>query len=140
VLLSSDAKSSDFSGKTVEKFGIVVYFSCVTLGVFTMATRLGEKIRELRKGKKLTLEALAAQAGLSKSYLWELENRESQRPSAEKLMSLADALGVSQTYLIEDDVQAPEQHHLDEAFYRNYKKLDADAKERLRKILDALKN
>ncbi|MDR5812067.1 helix-turn-helix transcriptional regulator [Caballeronia sp. LZ033] len=105
-----------------------------------MATRLGEKLRELRKGKKLTLEALAAKAGLSKSYLWELENRESQRPSAEKLMSLADALGVSSSFLIEDDVEAPEQHHLDEAFYRNYKKLDATSKERLRKILDALKD
>jgi transcriptional regulator with XRE-family HTH domain len=105
-----------------------------------MATRLGEKIRELRKGKKLTLEALAGQAGLSKSYLWELENRESQRPSAEKLTSLADALGVTANFLIEDDVQSPEEHHRDEAFYRNYKKLDSAAKERLRKILDALKD
>lgn len=105
-----------------------------------MATRLGEKLRELRKGKKLTLEALATQAGVSKSYLWELENRESQRPSAEKLLALADALGVSSNFLVEDDVLTPEQHHLDEAFYRNYKKLDSEAKERLRKILDALKD
>jgi transcriptional regulator with XRE-family HTH domain len=94
----------------------------------------------LRKGKKLTLEALAAQAGVSKSYLWELENRESQRPSAEKLLALADALGVSSNFLVEDDVLTPEQHHLDEAFYRNYKKLDTKAKERLRKILVALKD
>lgn len=104
-----------------------------------MATRLGEKIRELRKGKKLTLEALAAEAKLSKSYLWELENRESQRPSAEKLAALADALGVSANFFIEDDVRVPEQRHLDEAFYRNYQKLDVGAKEQLRKILDALK-
>ncbi|WP_321795312.1 helix-turn-helix transcriptional regulator [Caballeronia sp. J97] len=105
-----------------------------------MATRLGEKLRELRKGKRLTLEALATQAGVSKSYLWELENRESQRPSAEKLLALADALGVSSNFLVEDDVLTPEQHHLDEAFYRNYKKLDSESKERLRKILDALKD
>ncbi|MFM0549796.1 helix-turn-helix transcriptional regulator [Paraburkholderia sediminicola] len=104
-----------------------------------MATRLGEKIRELRKGKNLTLEALAAEAKLSKSYLWELENRESQRPSAEKLAALADALGVSANFFIEDDVRVPEQRHLDEAFYRNYQKLDVGAKEQLRKILDALK-
>ncbi|CAN7762721.1 helix-turn-helix transcriptional regulator [Caballeronia sp. LjRoot29] len=104
-----------------------------------MATRLGEKIRELRKGKNLTLEALAAEAKLSKSYLWELENRESQRPSAEKLAALADALGVSANFFIEDDVRIPEQRHLDEAFYRNYQKLDVGAKEQLRKILDALK-
>lgn len=47
-----------------------------------MATRLGEKLRDLRKQRGLTLEKLADMAGLSKSYLWELENRESQRPSA----------------------------------------------------------
>ena len=63
-----------------------------------MATRLGEKLHELRKQRGLTLEKLAELAGLSKSYLWELENRESQRPSAEKLTALADALGVAAAY------------------------------------------
>jgi len=104
-----------------------------------MATRLGQKLHELRKQKKLTLEALAEQAGLSKSYLWELENRESQRPSAEKLSALADALGVAVSYFIEEDVRVPEERHLDEAFFRNYQKLDADAKEQLRKILETFK-
>jgi transcriptional regulator with XRE-family HTH domain len=104
-----------------------------------MATRLGEKLHELRKQKKLTLEALAEQAGLSKSYLWELENRESQKPSAEKLTALADALGVAVSYFIEEDVRAPEERHLDEAFFRNYQKLDIDAKEQLRKILETFK-
>ena len=104
-----------------------------------MATRLGEKLHELRKQKKLTLEALAEQAGLSKSYLWELENRESQRPSAEKLSALYDAQGVAVSYFIEEDVRAPEERHLDEAFFRNYQKLDADAKEQLRKILETFK-
>ena len=69
-----------------------------------MTTRLGEKLRELRKERGLTLEKLADLAGLSKSYLWELENRESQRPSAEKLTALADALGVAATYFLEEDV------------------------------------
>jgi transcriptional regulator with XRE-family HTH domain len=58
-----------------------------------MSTRLGDKLRSLRKQKGLTLDKLAEQAKLSKSYLWELENRESQRPSAEKLTALADVLG-----------------------------------------------
>jgi transcriptional regulator with XRE-family HTH domain len=103
------------------------------------STRLGEKIREMRKQQNLTLEALADKAKLSKSYLWELENRESQRPSAEKLSSLADALGVAASYFIEEDVRAPEERHLDEAFFRGYKTLDPNAKEQLRKILDTFK-
>ena len=105
-----------------------------------MPTRLGEKLRDLRKERGLTLEKLAEQAGLSKSYLWELENRESQRPSAEKLTALGDALGVSTSYFLEEDARAPEERHLDEAFFRGYQKLDADAKEQLRKILNTFKN
>lgn len=104
-----------------------------------MATRLGEKLRELRKARQLTLEKLAEQAGLSKSYLWELENRESQRPSAEKLTALADVLGVAATYFIEEDVREPEERHLDEAFFRGYQKLDPEAKEQLRRILNTFK-
>lgn len=104
-----------------------------------MATRLGDKLRELRKQKELTLDKLAELSGLSKSYIWELENRESQRPSAEKLTALADVLGVSPTYFIEEDVRAPEERHLDEAFFRGYQKLDQDSKEQLRKILETFK-
>lgn len=102
-----------------------------------MATRLGQKLKELRTKKRLTLDQLADQSGLSKSYIWELENRESQRPSAEKLASLADVLGVSINYFLEDDVRSPEDRHLDEAFFRGYQNLDASSKEHLRKVLKA---
>ena len=104
-----------------------------------MAKNLGEKIYELRRQQKLTLDVLAEKAGLSKSYLWELENRESQRPSAEKLNSLAEALGVAVSYFIEEGISAPEDRHIDEAFFRSYQKLDTDAKEHLRKILHTFK-
>tara|TARA_R110001583_G_scaffold25160_2_gene91289 strand:- start:2647 stop:2967 length:321 start_codon:yes stop_codon:yes gene_type:complete len=104
-----------------------------------MASRLGEKIRELRKKRGLTLDKLAKEANLSKSYLWELENRESQRPSAEKLSFLADALRVSTDYFLNDDAREPEEKHLDEAFFRGYKSLNGPEKEQLRKILEAFK-
>ena len=100
-----------------------------------MATRLGEKLRALRKQKGYTLDKLAELTKVSKSYLRELEHRESQRPSAEKLTAIADVLGVATTYFIEEDVRKPQERHLDEAFFRNYQKLDADAKEQLRKII-----
>lgn len=104
-----------------------------------MPSRLGEKLRALRKQKGLTLDKLADAAGLSKSYLWELENRESQRPSAEKLTALADVLGVSAPYFIEEDVRKPQERHFDEAFFRDYQKLEPEAKEQLRKIIKAFK-
>ncbi len=104
-----------------------------------MPTRLGEKLRSLRTEKNLTLEKLAELAGVSKSYLWELENRESQRPSAEKLTAIADNLGVSASYFLEEDVRKPRERDLDEAFFRNYQKLDSTSKEQLRKIVKAFK-
>ncbi|RQR34863.1 helix-turn-helix domain-containing protein [Burkholderia sp. Bp9142] len=104
-----------------------------------MATRLCDKLRELRKQRGLTLDQLAERAGMSKSYIWELENRESQRPSAEKLSALADVLGVTVSYFIDEDVSVPGEKHKDEVFFRNYQKLDPTAKEQLRKILETFK-
>src|SRR5438445_5865468 len=66
----------------------------------TMSRRVGEQIRKLRTDKKLTLDKLAEDAGLSKSYLWELENKNPPRPSAEKLAGLAKALGVTVDFLM----------------------------------------
>ncbi len=102
-----------------------------------MATRLGEKLRDLRKQRGLTLEKLADMAGLSKSYLWELENRESQRPSAEKLTArqMHWELGLVS---LEDDLREPEERHLDDAFFRAIKP-EPEAKAQLRKILDTFK-
>lgn len=104
-----------------------------------MASHLGEKIRGLRKKNGLTLDKLAKAANLSKSYLWELENRESQSPSAEKLTAIADALGVTADYFLDSDARTPKEKHLDEAFFRSYRKLKTPDKEQLRKILDTFK-
>lgn len=100
-----------------------------------MAENLGDKLRKLRKEKKFTLQELADAAEMSKSYLWELENRDSRSPSAEKLSALASKLGVTTEYFFEDDINVPEETHKDEAFFRQYKNLDPDAKERLNDIL-----
>jgi Predicted transcriptional regulators len=106
-----------------------------------MASKLGEKLRACRTSPKLnlTLEELARRAGVSKSYLWELENRESQKPSAEKLQAIADVLGMDVSYFLDDTVDNPQESHQDKAFFRSYAKLEADDKEKLRQILEVLK-
>lgn len=105
-----------------------------------MANLLGDKIRLLRKEKKLTLDALAASAGLSKSYLWELENRESQKPSAEKLSSLAQALGTDVEFFLESDERTPTEKNIDNAFFREYKNLNSHEKEQIRSIMAVIKS
>ena len=58
---------------------------------------LAKKIREERKKAGLTLDELAEKAGLSKTYLWELEQDEDgvKRPSADVVLKIANALSLT---------------------------------------------
>lgn len=104
-----------------------------------MTTKLADKLSAQRALKGLSLEGLAKQAGLSKSYLWELENREGTKPSVEKLQAVAAVLDVDVAFFLDDSVDELSEDYRDKQFFRNYAKLDAPSKERLRNILDALK-
>ena len=102
-----------------------------------MASALGQKIKLHRKQKKMTLDQLAARTDSSKSYIWELENRDTAHPSAEKIFAIAAALGVTPEFLLEDITPDADEAVLDEAFYRKYRRMPSDSKRRLRQILDA---
>lgn len=104
-----------------------------------MPSKLGIKINELRRQKGLTLEQLAQATESSKSYMWEIENKEVARPSAEKLERIADVLGVTAGFLIDASQDHPTESDKDQAFFRKYKKLDEPVKEQLIRILDVLK-
>jgi transcriptional regulator with XRE-family HTH domain len=56
--------------------------------------RMFEKLREIRKARGLTGEALADLVGTSKSYISEIENGK-RVPSVKMTQQLADALGKS---------------------------------------------
>jgi transcriptional regulator with XRE-family HTH domain len=101
-----------------------------------MATSLGDKIRELRKKKGYTLDQLATKSESSKSYIWELENKDPPRPSGEKLALIAAALDVTTDYLlgIETGVETAE----DKAFFRKYQKLETAQKTQIREMLDVI--
>lgn len=97
----------------------------------------GERLQRLRKRRNLTLDGLASQIGSTKSYVWDLENKPTIRPSADLVHRLATALdttvGVLMGEAAPDDV--PER---DQVFFRNYQKLQPDTKRRLSRIMDAL--
>jgi transcriptional regulator with XRE-family HTH domain len=67
---------------------------------------LAQRIREARKAAKLSLDEAAAAAGISKTYLWELEKDADglKRPSADILLSIACALKVDLHDLLEDQI------------------------------------
>jgi transcriptional regulator with XRE-family HTH domain len=101
-----------------------------------MASPLGETIRRLRREKRLTLDELARLTESSKSWLWELENREAPRPSAEKLSRVAAALGVTTDFLTAAPVEGPDAGVLDEAFYRKYRQLDEGTRAKIRDLVE----
>ena len=65
--------------------------------------KLGKKVRIKRKSKGLTQEQLAEQSGISLSFLGHIE-RGSRKASLETLVSIANALGVSPDYLLQDSL------------------------------------
>ncbi|WP_244613508.1 helix-turn-helix transcriptional regulator [Methylosinus sp. Ce-a6] len=103
-----------------------------------MSNAFGEKIRALRKEKKLTLEQLAELSGSSKSYIWELENKNPPRPSADKLTKIAEALGTTVDYLMGTSGQQEKADATDIAFFRKYQTMEPDQKEQIRKMLEII--
>lgn len=103
-----------------------------------MPSVLGIKIRELRRAQDLTLEQLAQRTESSKSYIWELENKDVSRPSAEKLNRIAAVLGVTPEYLADEGRTDPIAGVRDEAFYRKYQGAAPEVKDKIKRILDLL--
>ncbi len=65
------------------------------------SVRLGQYIRSLRKRNRLRQKELADKAGLSTSYLCEIENGRTN-PSLKTLMKIARALNVSCSELLNE--------------------------------------
>lgn len=64
-------------------------------------TAVGARIRRFREEKGISLNALAAETKISKSYLWSLENDPTAtRPSGDTLYKIAQALGVTMSALL----------------------------------------
>ena len=68
---------------------------------------LGERLRRRRKALGLTAKDLARSAGVSPSYVSQLERGKQDRPSLDVLGALAGALGVSTSELIGEHLAVP---------------------------------
>jgi transcriptional regulator with XRE-family HTH domain len=62
--------------------------------------RMAKRLKVLRRRRNLTQEALAAKAGLSRTYLARLETAR-QDPTLSTMVKLAKAFGVPVTALLE---------------------------------------
>ena len=98
--------------------------------------KLKEKLKKHRQEKGYSLDELAKLTGSSKSYLWELENREQRKPSAKKLTTIAAALSVTTDYLLDEEADLDDRQ-MKEVFFRKFNRLDEDDKDRIEEMIDA---
>jgi transcriptional regulator with XRE-family HTH domain len=101
-------------------------------------TPLGDKIRRLRKDKRYSLDRLAELADISKSYLWELENRETANPTMDKVAKIAAVLEVTPEFLLDNAQTESSDEVADRAFFRKYQKLSPPTKQKIHDILKVL--
>ena len=104
-----------------------------------MTTPFGNRLRRLRQEKKLTMEQLGQVVGVSKSYIWELENKPAERTSANVINNLAKALDVTPADLMgaaPPEALGDEANPEDVAFFRNYMGMNTDDRETYRKMLE----
>lgn len=93
---------------------------------------IGSRMRELRKAKKMTLQILADETGLSVGYLSQLE-REHATPSIRALNVIARVLGVNINWFFPDpeEQQAPEAAFVVRASRRRALKFESGIRDEL---------
>ena len=101
-----------------------------------MNTPLGKRLRQYREAKGLTLQQVADAVGCTKAYIWELEMREGQRPTAERLNAIAKFLGVTVLHLLGEPIGGIEDPSpADAEFFREYAGMSEDEKARYREAM-----
>lgn len=101
-----------------------------------MQSPFGKRLREYREAKGLTLQQVADGVGCTKAYIWELEMRAGQRPSAERLNAIAKLLGVTVQDLLGEPIgEVDNPTPVDVAFFREYAGMSEEEKDRYRQAM-----
>lgn len=101
-----------------------------------MGSAFGIRLRRLREAKKLTLQQVADAVGCTKAYIWELEMKDGQRPSAERVQALAKVLGVTMGDVMGEPLhEVPQASPEDVAFFREYAGMTEDEKKDYQNVL-----
>lgn len=104
-----------------------------------MGSAFGIRLRSLREAKGLTLQQVADAVGCTKAYIWELEKKPGQRPTAERIQAIAKALEVTMGDLMGEPVdEASEPTAEDVVFFREYVGMPEEEKRRFRQALEVM--
>lgn len=100
-----------------------------------MSQKFGEKLRWVRTNRNKTLEELATAIGSSKAYVWQLENKRNAKPSAELLLKIANYLGESPDFFLDDRVDKHSESQLEDAFFRKFQNLSEEDKRYINRMV-----
>ena len=101
-----------------------------------MASAFGARLRRYREAKGLTLQQVADNVGCTKAYIWELEMKDGQRPTAERIQKIAQVLGVTMEDVMGVPMQqAPDASPEDVAFFREYAGMTEEEKKHYQDVL-----
>ena len=87
---------------------------------------LGRRITELRLKKGESLQQVADAVQVSKAHVWELEKGRTDNPAMALVTRLADHFGVSVSYLVGEQLDAPDADVEISRMFRQAKDLDRD--------------
>ena len=94
---------------------------------------IGERIKARRKELKMSMQKVADIAGVTKSYICEIEKGSRQNITIKSLLCLADALDVTGEYFIGTNKSSASAQ--DNAFFQKYLSSRIDIKDRIRRVV-----
>jgi transcriptional regulator with XRE-family HTH domain len=98
-----------------------------------------KRLHELRVAKRLSLQNVADQVGISKAHVWNLEKGLSENPSLELLMKLADLFRVRVADLVGENPEAPDVEPEMVAMFRDLKQLESRDREVIAALMEQMK-
>ncbi len=103
-------------------------------------TALGDRINRLRLKKGDSLQDVANAVGVSKAHIWELEKRRTDNPAMALVTRLADHFGVTVSYLVSEDIEAPDADADLQRMFRQAQDLDPRDRATLDALLQSFRN
>ena len=87
---------------------------------------LGVRIAQLRMSKKKSLQEVADAVGVSKAHIWQLEKGKTENPAMGLVTRLADYFGVTVSFLVGEQLDAPDADVQISRMFRQAKSLSRD--------------
>lgn len=92
----------------------------------------------LRAKRKISLQKLAEEIGVSKTHIWQLEKGVTEAPSLEIVKKIADFFNVSIQSLVGENPESANADPLSVAMFRKFSELDEYDKEAIAQMVETM--